>query len=75
MKGTEMQHSKDQFTGWHKSLRSGSGENCVFQGVQQDDAGQVAAVGVYDSKQDAVGGPVIAFRPDSWTAFVGSLTA
>lgn len=74
MKGTEVQHSKNQFTGWHKSRRSGSGENCVFQGVQQDATGTVTAVGVYDSKQDSPTAPVLAFQPTSWAAFVGSLT-
>jgi hypothetical protein len=67
-----MTHTKNQFTGWHKSRRSGSGENCVFQGVQQAEDGTVTAVGVYDSKES--NGAVLAFKPDAWRPFVESLT-
>jgi hypothetical protein len=69
-----MQYTKEQFTGWHKSSESGSGENCVFQGIQQDTTGAVAAVGVYDSKQDSADARILAFRPEAWAAFVDGLT-
>lgn len=68
-----MQHTKTEFTGWHKSSLSGSGENCVYQGVQQDDTGAVTAVGVYDSKQGHGVGPIVAVRPEAWSAFLTSV--
>lgn len=68
-----MKHTRTEFAGWHKSRRSGSGENCVFQGVKADSTGAVTAVGVYDSKQDAVSGDVLAFTPEAWKAFVGNV--
>ncbi|MEV7675017.1 DUF397 domain-containing protein [Streptomyces sp. NPDC088752] len=61
---------RKEFTGWHKSSRSGVGENCVEQGI--DATGGL--VGVGDTKQDGAG-PVLAFASDAWTAFVGDVKA
>ncbi|MFF5171696.1 DUF397 domain-containing protein [Micromonospora sp. NPDC000089] len=53
---------------WHKSTRSnGGGGACVE--VADNLPGAVA---VRDSKDPA--GPVLAFAPDSWRAFVGRIT-
>jgi hypothetical protein len=54
---------------WRKSSRSGgNGGNCV---EVAGDAGGL--VGVRDSKDAA--GPVLAFAPRSWTAFVAGVKA
>ncbi|MFB9233995.1 DUF397 domain-containing protein [Plantactinospora siamensis] len=51
---------------WRKSTRSGSTGNCVE--VADNLPGLVA---VRDSKDPA--GPVLSFRPDTWTTFVHRL--
>ena len=59
----------NDFTGavWRKSTRSNGGGDCV------EVATVPGLVGVRDSKDAA--GPVLAFGPDAWTAFVGGVQA
>lgn len=54
---------------WRKSSRSsGNGGNCV---EVADNLPHI--VGVRDSKDPS--GPALAFTPDAWRAFVGTVTA
>lgn len=54
------------FTNWRKSSRSSGGANCVEFAVAAD-----GTVGVKDSKDTL--GPVLAFRPANWTAFLEAI--
>ncbi|MGC4851874.1 DUF397 domain-containing protein [Micromonospora sp. DT4] len=54
-----------QFTGWRKSTRSDDG-NCVEVANAND-----GTTGVRDSKD--INGPVLAFHPTAWNAFVGGV--
>ncbi|MGA5598494.1 DUF397 domain-containing protein [Streptomyces cellulosae] len=61
-------------TEWTKSSYSGgSGEACV-ETRKELEAAAVTAVDVRDSK-DPANSPVITFRPDAWSAFVGSVAS
>lgn len=59
-----------QFTNWHKASYSGSGENCVEQGI----ASATGAAAVRDTKAKG-SGPVLEFAPQAWAAFIGDLKA
>ncbi|MGW3893223.1 DUF397 domain-containing protein [Micromonospora chokoriensis] len=56
-----------QYTKWRKSTRSDDG-NCV----EVANAGD-GTIGVRDSKD--VTGPILEFRPATWSAFTGGLRA
>lgn len=56
-----------KFTGWHKSSYSGSGENCVDQGIDQ----QTGIIGVRDTK--VADSPIVGVSTGAWTAFVQDL--
>jgi hypothetical protein len=60
--------SKDIYTGWHKSSRSGGTDNCVEIGVAIDGA----SVGVRDTKDNG-GGPILDFNPVTWDAFLNDV--
>jgi hypothetical protein len=64
-----------EYTDFHKSSASGSGENCVYQGVARDADGAVAKVGFYDSKQEEGQRVIVGVAPAAWTAFVDSVRA
>jgi hypothetical protein len=57
-------HIDHGFSGWRKSSRSGSGGDCV------EVAQASAAVAVRDSKNPT--GPILVFRPESWTTFIAA---
>ncbi|WP_328375766.1 DUF397 domain-containing protein [Micromonospora zamorensis] len=56
-----------RFTKWRKSTRSDDG-NCVEVANAVD-----GTIGVRDSKD--VTGPILEFRPATWSAFTGGLRA
>lgn len=63
---------------WRKSSLSGNGQNCVEVALADDVQGGVEAGAdadwlflVRDSKDP--GGPVLAFAPSEWAAFLGGL--
>ncbi|PPS89569.1 DUF397 domain-containing protein [Streptomyces sp. MH60] len=64
-----------KFTNFHKSTRSGVGENCLFKGEARDTDGTLAKVGFYDSKQQGKERVIIGVAPAAWTAFVNSVRA
>jgi hypothetical protein len=55
------------FSGWRKSTLSSGSDNCVEVGVADD-----GTIGVRDSKQHG-SGPVLAFTPSEWEAFIGGV--
>jgi hypothetical protein len=59
----------NKYTGWHKALASGSGENCVEQAANIETGG----AGVRDTKQKS-SGPVIDFSATAWTAFIDGVS-
>lgn len=54
---------------WRKSTRSGNGGNCVEVSTNLTNA--TGTVLVRDSKDPS--GPVLAFTPQEWEAFVGGV--
>jgi hypothetical protein len=56
------------FTNWHKSTRSGGGDNCVEVGVAPD-----GRVGVRDSKDPS--GPVLVVSREGWQQFLVGVRA
>jgi hypothetical protein len=58
-------HTDHSFSGWRKSTRSGNGGGDCVEVAQAS-----TAVAVRDSKNPT--GPVLIFRPESWTAFIAA---
>ncbi|GAA1582884.1 DUF397 domain-containing protein [Actinoplanes couchii] len=60
--------TRGKFTTWFKSSKSDGASNCVEASFADD-----GTVGVRDSKNPV--GPVLAFTPGEWSAFVAGVRA
>lgn len=58
------------YQGWHKSTRSGGGEDCVEQGIDK----AAGAVGIRDTKMGNAS-PILEFSGDQWLTFVADIKA